>query len=732
MSAVVFALMALLAGMVTSLTDERSPVALRASEQAWLTFDPGTGDGRQQLRDLVEANQRFALGLVKVVPDLDGGAGAGGEGDGASDQGGAGGGEKGGRAASAGGQLIVPLDVASDLPEVLPRFGVQADSRRADLDHLEESPPSGGYFVTGDAPDLEDFRGWLDAEGIGQDWFKPSLRTLAPLVLKPAVLAVVAAAIILMAAAALAWFTARARSRAIRTLNGASARRVDREDMAGFLAPVAAGALAVWAVTGVAVGIVWGWAFWGFYSTALAVLGALVLVGAALAGALVALAARPSVDMIANRVPAARALARPAKVVAFAAFALVVGVASPAWGALAQSRDSATTQGAWNRFADQTELVFTGHSLIGDSTAVDAAVAQLVAEAQPAGAAALSMFQDTELFSWARPLLEEPAEKVLGGADGLGFVNPVWMELAGFTANGEAREGMRRVQPSELHPLLVEDIGGELDLLMNEPGPNPSSDASPGGELAGGEPVGGGQPGGGQPGTGEPGGDLLDRVELWVYSGADELPMVRQGGTADMRFVSSAVLVVIEDLTQIRGFSLASLASQSSLTFSGLDATRALINANGLADQVYPQRMAESGILSARYAAVFAWMMGAAFAAMVAALAVAAATSAFIAATRHARRDHGLALSGWSWSRITRGRALSELWSRVAFVALVCVWLAYSGRTGLGRPDRDGGGLVAAGLAVTCLVAAVAVGVGWAAHVRAARAVFGAVNSRRA
>jgi hypothetical protein len=526
------------------------------------------------------------------------------------------------------------------------------------------------------------------------------------------VLAVVVAAIILMAAAALAWFTARARSRAIRTLNGTSARRIDHEDIVGFLVPVATGAVAVWAVAGIAVGTIWGWAFWGLYSAALAVLGGLVLAGAALAAFLVSLVARPSVDMIAHRIPAARALARPAKVVAFAAFALVVGVAAPAWSALGLSQDRAATQGAWNRFADQTVLRFTGDSLIGDSSAVDAAVGQLVRQAQANGAAALSEFEDQEWFASIRPLLKAPADQVLGGTEGLGLVNPVWLELAGFTVDGQAREGLRQIQVSELHPELIEGLRGRLAVLEQQ-----STDAPEAGDPVASDPM---------------AGDPLDRVELWLYSGTEALPMVHAGGLAEMRFVSSAVLVVVDDLSLIDDSDLTSSASQSTLTFAGLDVTRTLIRSNGLTGQVYPERMAESGILLARYAEVFAWMMGAAFVAMLAASVVAAATSAFIVATRHARRDYGLALSGLSWGRITRGRALSELWLRVGFMALVCLWMATGSRISAGWSRPDGGGSVTTALVVTCSATVLAVAAGRVAHLWAARSVFGAVKTRRA
>jgi hypothetical protein len=174
--------------------------------------------------------------------------------------------------------------------------------------------------------------------------------------------------------------------------------------------------------------------------------------------------------------------------------------------------------------------------------------------------------------------------------------------------------------------------------------------------------------------TGVTGGDALAPLTFYRYTGATPLPMAR-AGSGDLLFLDTAVVAVTPSLHAVFNDSfLTSMASSRNIVFAGLAPTLALVQENGLTGKVDVRRLADEGILQAQYTAYFAWLRGAALAALVLALAVSATVGALLTAMLHARRDFPMRLAGFSWATILAGRVGAEWLAGLVIAGLVILW----------------------------------------------------------
>lgn len=199
---------------------------------------------------------------------------------------------------------------------------------------------------------------------------------------------------------------------------------------------------------------------------------------------------------------------------------------------------------------------------------------------------------------------------------------------------------------------------------------------------------------------------------------------VAQGGGGSLSFLDDVLVAVMPSLHQTFDDSnLTSMVSTRNILFTGVAATQAMIEREGLSAETLSGRgirgdlsvvyVAEEGILRAQFMAYVVWLMNLALTALVVAFTVATAISALITALLHAKRDLPLRLSGRPWARILQSRVSRELLAGAALVSLLAL---------VQRPDSMGALLVAAmfGMFVVPL-----------SHLWAANRCFSGVSRRR-
>lgn len=392
-SLVLFALVALIAVIVTDLYDRSLPQALGARAAVSLDFSGSSLSDDEAFVELGERSDALGLGLVKVAPALDG------------DQ---------------SGQVFVTLGTASRLDGSVRRFGGQPDARVEPSTALAHSFASGDYLITGADADRDAFASWLEQSHVDARWADDSVTATLMLVVREASFATaLTAAAVLAIALALFWLSVRARGRALRVLAGVDARRIGTEDIGGFVIAVLVGAVLADVIAAVAVGASQGWLFVPYYVTVLAVFGAVVLAGSTAAAVVMSAVSWPTADALATRRPAAGALRGVSGVLEVLVFTLVVSAAAPAAAAYSQARQTADQEATWRSLADEVALTFP--SALGEDGFVRLmpAVGDLVADAEADGAVALS-------YTWAA----EPASGAdLVSAGDVALVNQAWLDL---------------------------------------------------------------------------------------------------------------------------------------------------------------------------------------------------------------------------------------------------------------------------------------------------------------
>lgn len=202
-----FALLALLAAIITDLYDRDFPQAIGAESRLNLDFSESGLSITEAFAKLEKLDARWNLGLVKVAPDL---------------------------ASDGDGQVYVALN-DRDLPDEFTWFGGDGAGKIVGKDRLETSYPDGFYLVTGEKAHLSEFEDTLKSEGVKVGRGDASIfKSLEFVVRERGFLAAVLAAFALIAALALFWLSLRARGRALRVLGGCPTSRIQVQDLAGF------------------------------------------------------------------------------------------------------------------------------------------------------------------------------------------------------------------------------------------------------------------------------------------------------------------------------------------------------------------------------------------------------------------------------------------------------------------------------------------------------------------
>lgn len=642
-SLALFALVALIAVIVTDLHDRSLPQALGARAAVSLDFSGSPLSDEEAFAELGERSDALGLGLVKVAPDLGG------------DQ---------------SGQVFVTLGTTSDLAGSVLRFGGQPDARVEPSTALAHSFASGDYLITGAGADRDAFASWLEHNRVDARWADDSVAATLMLVVRETSFATaLVAAAVLAIALALFWLSVRARGRALRVLAGVGAQRIGTEDIGGFVVAVLAGAVLADVIAAVAVGASQGWVFAPYYVKVLAVFGAVVLAGSAVAAVVMSAASWPTADVLATRRPAAGSLRGVSGVLEVLVFTLVVSAAAPAAAAYSQARQTADQQATWHSLSSEVALSFP--SALGEDGFVQLmpAVGDLVADAEANDAVALS-------YTWTA----DPASGVaLDSVGDVALINQTWLDLMvgrGSPAN-----------MSDFEPLTAGQLPpGVRDLL------------EPSLQLWSRTPVAGSK--------------ALAAMRFYRYRGAEPIPMATAGG-GDLRFLTNAVIALAPNLHETFNDNfLASVASSRNLVFAGLEPTLTLVQQHGLTNKVDVRYVAEQGVLQAQYTAYFAWLRAASLLALVVALTTCAAVAALITALLRAKRDLPLRLAGRPWREILAGRITREWLVGLAITALVVLW--------------QGSGY----LGVVAAVAALALLVSPAAHLVAARWSFANLTRR--
>lgn len=606
-SAVLFALLAVVAVIVTDLHDRFVPVALGATAAVSLDFGESGLADEEAFRQLGMLSDRLGLGLVKVAPDLGG------------DQ---------------SGQVFVVVGADGRFPDTIRRFGEQPDAQIRESAALAHSYASGQYLVTGDTTRLAEFNAWLATHRIVNRWTDDSLGTTLQLLVRQSDFGMgLLAAAALMVSLVLYWLAVKARGRALRVLAGVPTWRIQYEDLGGFLAAIAAAAALCDVVAVLAVGLVQGRAFVPYYASVLLTFEAIVVLATLAGAAVLSVASWPSATMLAAREPAVKSLRASAVILKAVTFALVLMAVAPALTAYTQARDAAIEQAQWKSLADQVVLSFpTGKGERGFQEVMPG-VGRAVQDAEARDAVALS-------YTWTA---EQLPQSDLGPYGYMSLINQRWLDLMLTTRRSDDVRGGQPVLG--LLPLSGEQapegarrlLGAQLALWSRE-------------RLTAAA--------------------MLDKVAFYRYAGASQLPLATLSGQLVFP-ADALVVVVPGLYETLNDSFLVSAASSSNLVFTGLGPTQALLARHGLQHQVLVKYAAEDGILYAQFTAYFAWLRAGSFAALLVALVVSAAIGAFIAAMLKARRDFPLRLAGKSWAAILAGRVAREWVVGVALAALV-------------------------------------------------------------
>lgn len=641
-----FALLGSMAVMVADFHDRSWPQRLGAQARISLDFDDA-GLGREEATALVVSMGReHGLGLFKLAPDLD----------------------------DSRREVFVALD-GSQLSEVA-WFGDRGPAPVLGVERLADSPPDGTYLVQ-DVAGLDAAIAELEARGVAVTRIDASVvDTVLHLVLETGFTAPVLAGTLLVAALTVYWLASRARSRALRVLGGASPRRIQAQDVGGYLGLLFGCAAAVAVASCLLVGLLRGWVYVPVFATGMLLFEAVTLAVSVAVIAVTSCLAWPSADLFATRRPAVAALRWPARVVQAATLTALVACTGPAWTAARDAEQTARELAAWNEFSDQVRIAFAIEDQYFDVVAPD--FARMVGAAESDGQAAMSY--TVTAAEWGGDF---------GSYSAVSFVNPNWTELVGRSVGPDA---LVETDRAATEAVLEREFGPQLDLW--------------------------------RAGTGTDAADVLAAIRTLAPAPGVQYPVAESGGRLGFR---DDVLVLEAPTidTVFNDGDIANLASGGSIVFTGVDATqdrletagldRPGLAALGVQGELYPLYMAEEGILQAQFAAYLARILAIAVAALAVAFVVSAGVNAIVAALLHARRDFPMRLGGATWERATRPRALRELLIGGPLVVLV---LAF-------RLDDP------AATAATAATGAAGIALLYFGHGFAAGAVFSQITHRR-
>lgn len=424
-----FALLALVAAIVTDLHDRNFPQAIGAQSRLGLDFSDSRLTDREAVPALTKLDAEHGLGLVKVAPDLAGD----------SDE-----------------RVFVALNDRG-LPATFSWFSGTGVGKVVGKERLANSSPDGSYLVTGDSAQLAEVEGQLRDEGVRVTRTEASvINSLRFAMQEGGFGTAVLAAFALIAALALFWLSILARSRALRVLGGCPTLRIQAQDLGGFAGTLL---LSAASVTLAAVGYVdlsRGRLYVDVFAQALISLQLAVIAVSLVVAVAMSASAWPSATMLATRQPAVRSLRSAAVVIQALTFLLVVAAAGPAWSAYRNSSATAAEMAQWKNLADQVAIEFGMSD--EDMTAVEPQVGKLVKDAESAGVVA---------YSYA--FTKEHWQGDLGGYSAVTFVNQRWLDL--MTANARP-DVLKTVPYDRVEGMVTREFSETMKLLSRGEAPS--------------------------------------------------------------------------------------------------------------------------------------------------------------------------------------------------------------------------------------------------------------------
>lgn len=422
-----FALLALVAAIVTDLHDRDFPQAIGAHSRLGLDFGESRLSDREAFETLTRSDAQWNLGLVRIAPDLAGN----------SDE-----------------RVFVALN-RQDLPATFPWFRGSGKAKVLGQERLTHSSPDGSYLVTGDSDRLYDLERRLTSEGVRVTRVDASIAASLSFALREggfgsAVLATFA----LIAALALFWLSMKARGRALRVLGGCPTLRIQAQDLGGFASALVVSAAAVSVLATAYVGVFHGLRYVGVFVKALAGLEFGVIAVSLLVAFAMSASAWPSATMLATRQPAVKSLRKAAVVIQAVTFLLVVGSAGPAWSTYRRSSATAAETAQWKNLADQMAVQFGVSD--EEMTRLEPQVSRMVKDAESMGTLAFSYAFTAQ--SWNGDL---------GGYAAVAFVNQRWLDL--MTSNAPP-DALASVPYGRVKGMVTREFGETFALLCRGEG----------------------------------------------------------------------------------------------------------------------------------------------------------------------------------------------------------------------------------------------------------------------
>ncbi|MBB4826117.1 heme/copper-type cytochrome/quinol oxidase subunit 2 [Sporosarcina luteola] len=425
-SGALFALLALLAGIITDLNDREFPQAIGSKSRLNMNFTESGFSINEAFSKLEELNARLDLGLVKIAPDL------------AND------GE---------GEIFAALTKVG-LPNKFTWFNGSDTGKVVGKDRLSNSYPDGFYLVTGNMAHLDEFVNALQDAGVEITRRDAAiLDSLVFVVQERGFITVILASLALISSLALFWLSVRARGRAIQVLGGSPTGRIQMQDLTDFGGAlfISAGMIAMVAAS--YVGIFHGWMYVSTFLKILISIQIVVIAISIVAALIMSASAWPSAAMLATRQPAVKSLRRVSFVIQALTFVLVVSFATPAWSSYKNSAAKATEMAQWKKLSDQVSIAFALD--VDEMDRVESKIGKVVKGADSVKTVALSYTYTKEMW----PSVD------FDDYSAVSFVNQRWLDLVTISAENSV---VNAVTHEDLSKDLVVEIHEAIDLLSRE------------------------------------------------------------------------------------------------------------------------------------------------------------------------------------------------------------------------------------------------------------------------
>lgn len=421
-----FALLALLAIIITDLYDRDFPQAIGVESRLNLNLNESELNVTEAFSMLEELDAQLELGLIKIAPDLAG------DGD---------------------GKVFVTFN-GKYLPKEFTWFSGEDVNKIVGKERLSNSYPDGFYLVTNNKVNLDKFISELESVGVKVGRKDASiLDSLVFIVQEKGFAAAVLASLSLIAALALFWLTLKAKGRALRVLGGCPTIRIQVQDLTGFGGALFISASIV-ALVGLGyVGLFYGWMYIGTFLKILLILEIAVIVISLFAALIMSATAWPSARMLATRQPAVKSLRKAAIVIQVLTFLLVVSAAGPAWTAYKHSANMAIEMAQWKQLSDQVAIVFATDG--NEMNHMEPLIGELVGEAEALNTVAFSYTYNREV--WPSVNFAEYS--------GFSFVNECWIDLV--TKEG-SKKSIESVPVEHIPEGLIQEIWDEVAFLSKE------------------------------------------------------------------------------------------------------------------------------------------------------------------------------------------------------------------------------------------------------------------------